>query len=174
MSHGSSAEQAGWVHLLSRMAGSKQARPRHAKVWHACEPAKRGAPQGSERDTVPDQGAHCKLVLCSSLQMFDATPMAVTRRLKFVPDHCSCYILFHASLWLACRYLYRPYGRVDRAKLKRRLLQRCNANGEARAAAVYTLDRKGSAALLTGLLACWSLAAWLCALGEGAAGQAPG
>lgn len=33
----------------------------------------------------------------------------------------------------ACRYLYRPYGRVDRAKLKRRLLDRCNVNGEARA-----------------------------------------
>lgn len=27
------------------------------------------------------------------------------------------------------RYLYRPYGRVDRAKLKRRLLDRCNVNG---------------------------------------------
>ena len=29
----------------------------------------------------------------------------------------------------ACRYLSRPYGRVDRPKLKRRLLERCIASG---------------------------------------------
>lgn len=28
-----------------------------------------------------------------------------------------------------CRYLYRPYGRVDRTKLKTKLLQRCVQHG---------------------------------------------
>ena len=84
--------------------------------------------------------------------------VAVRKRLQSVPVLCSCCVLalFNASLWLACRYLYRPYGRVDRAKLKRRLLERCNANGEARAAAVYTSKERAPAAQLTGFLAFWS------------------
>ena len=31
-----------------------------------------------------------------------------------------------------CRYLYRPYGRVDRTKLKTKLLQRCVQHGAQR------------------------------------------
>ena len=31
--------------------------------------------------------------------------------------------------WHSCRYLHRPYARVDRAKLKRKLLERCRDQG---------------------------------------------
>lgn len=38
-------------------------------------------------------------------------------------------IVFEAKEEEQCRYLYRPYGRVDRTKLKSKLLQRCVEHG---------------------------------------------
>ena len=77
-----------------------------------------------------------------------------TKRLMFGPVSCSCCLLalLTATTMYACRYLYRPYGRVDRAKLKRRLLDRCNANGEA--TAMYTSKARAAAVLLTKCPAC--------------------
>lgn len=70
----------------------------------------RGAQFSSQ---VTSLGAHVifiSLYTSISLQRFQALPQ----------DHPLC----------ACKFLERPYARVDRAKLKRKLLERCKSQGK--------------------------------------------
>ena len=46
-------------------------------------------------------------------------------QVDMLPDGRICL-----TAYVDCRFLSRPYGRVDRPKLKRMLLERCIANGK--------------------------------------------